>query len=150
MLQVVPEISDADALLIEAALEGNIPEGEDLERLGQQGFIKRAGRCANILEWKNRPKNEPVEVSEWARVALAHYIDRTLPNSIRRQIIKIAQHQALRMRAKREFYENEPSVREGLAHRRMRWLLARKHEAVAKDWDNLVNAMEIYRLKEEQ
>lgn len=148
MLQVVPEISDADALLIEAALEGNMPQGEELERLGQEGFIRRAGKGGSI--WEDRPENEPVEVSEWANVALAYYIERTLPDGIRRQITEIAQHQALKMRVKKEFYEKEPSVKEGLAHRRMRWLLVRKYEAVAEDWDRLVNAMEIYRPKEEE
>ena len=139
MLQVVPEISNADALLIEAALEGNMPEGEDLERLGQAGFIERAGRGGSI--WEDRPKDEPVKVSEWGEIALTYYIERTMPDSIRRQIIEIAQHQALRMRTKRGSYENEPSVKEGLAHRRMRWLLARKYESVAKDWDQLTSAL---------
>ncbi len=138
MLITVPEISEADALLIEAALEGNMPEGEDFERFGEMSFIERDGRAGSI--WEDRPKDEPVKISEWASVALDCYIERTLPEDLRLSVIEVARHQALRSLQSKDSCEQSPSTSR-LAHRRMYWLLARRYESVARDWDRLREAM---------
>ena len=138
MFTIIPEISDADALLIEAAFEGNMPEGEDFERFGTAGFIERDGRAGSI--WEDRPKGEPVKVSEWASVALDCYIERTLPEDLRLSVIEVARHQALRSLQSKDSCEQSPPTSR-LAHRRMYWLLARRYESVAKDWDRLRKAM---------
>ena len=137
---VIPEISEAEAVLIEAALAGNMPpEGEDLEQLGKSYFIERAGRGGSI--WEDRPEGEPVRASQWASVALECYIEQTMPEDLRLSVIEVARHQALEVRKMQDHCEQSPHTSR-LAHRRMYWLLARRYESVAKDWDRLRESME--------